>query len=506
MKKMFCIFMCFIAVLSFVSCKQSEKTDENTTEPENQEEIIENGDEGETVKSRLILPYNEKDSLSPYEAKGQINIKLSTLIFDSLYSLDEKFMPTGVIAESEENDKLNLTVKLKSGVVFSDGSNLTASNVVNSFYSAKSSDTYSGLLENFSSATAVDNLTVRFTLLSEDRFAVNCLTFPIVENSGDTFIGSGRYYLSSGELKYNKNHVSGSKPKIKTISLCNIDDTSLLYQKMQVGIISTAYNDLSDCKNERLTAKAYNVSLNNLVFLGIDNTNALLKDSNLRKAISMAINKIAIVQKDFQGFARETEAPFNTDWGEIGFEMKPGYNQSAAVQLLDDNGYKYPDSTARYRGNEKGKSLSFTLVVNKKNAFRLSAAESIKQSLSEIGIEIKIKSLSDKDYKEAIKSGKFDLYLGEIKLPENMNLSAFFSESGSAGVKIDKKLSCISAYKKMLGGSGDIEKFVSQFQEDVPFIPLCFRDGVFIVSNALKENVNATQTDLYLNISKWQFK
>ena len=506
MKKLFCILMCFIMLISFSSCKQREENDENTTEPTEQGEVIENGGESEKVKSQLILPYNEKDSMSPYEAESQINIKLSTLIFDSLYSLDEKFMPTGVIAESEENDKLSLTVKLKSGIEFSDGSSLNASSVVSSFYSAKSSNTYSGLLENFSSATAADNLTVRFTLLNEDKFAVNCLTFPIVKASGENFLGSGRYYLSSGELKYNKNHVSGEKPKIKTISLCNIDDTALMFQKMQVGIISAVYNDLSDCESERLTAKAYNVRLNNLVFLGINNTGKLLKDSNLRKAISMAINKAGVVQNDFQGYAREAQTPFNTDWGEIDFDVKSSYNQSSAVQLLEDNGYKYSGSTDRYRENDKGKSLSFTLVINKKNAFKLSAAESIKQSLSEIGIEIRIKSLSDGDYKKAVKSGKFDLYLGEIKLPENMSLFSFFSENGSAGTKIDKSLSCISAYNKMLSGSAEIKDFISEFNNDVPFIPICFRDGVFIVSNSLKENVNAVQTDLYLNISKWQFK
>ncbi|MDD6276398.1 MAG: ABC transporter substrate-binding protein, partial [Clostridia bacterium] len=88
-----------------------------------------------------ILPYLRSDSLNPYEAEQLINQNLDLLLYDSLFTVDNSFKAIPQIAESYSADEKTITVILKSGVTFTDGSALTASDVVYSFKKAKKSDT-----------------------------------------------------------------------------------------------------------------------------------------------------------------------------------------------------------------------------------------------------------------------------------------------------------------------------------------------------------------------------
>ena len=514
MKKLLCILLSLIFVLSFAACKGSE-SGENGSEPtsqsggENDSLDTDETTTGTAAKNaELILPYSAADGLDPYKCETQMNLDLTTLIYDSLYRLDESFSPVALLAKSGEVSGKTVTVEIKKGVKFSDSSSLGADDVVYSFNLAKKSDGYSRQLGNVSSAYADGSRTVVFKLSSDDVYALSCLTFPIVKNGsdGDTPTGSGRYYLSSGKLKANKKHIGGKKAGISKISLCDIRNSANEFGAVQIGEINFAYKNLSDCDIERISAAAKAVPLNNLVYIGMRTTKGLLKDAKLRNIISCAVNRADIVSSAFQGYATVCSSPFNPLWSEAPETGESSYTAKEIVELLDNNGYAYQNDTDKHRKNSAGKELVLTLAVNKDNAFKLQTAKIIKSDFQTVGIDIEIVELSRKDLKKAVRKGKYDMYIGEVKLCPNMSLSPFFSEDGAVSYYIDKSLTCVSAYNKLVSGKIKTDEFLVQFKADTPFVPLCFRKGFAAVSNSLEDNVKCCEGDLFANIDEWKFK
>lgn len=507
MKKILCIVLTIIMLVSLFGCSGRNN---DTDEKADNEEVTQDNEVTQkpvsNARASFILPYIESDTLNPYKAKTQINRAFTTLLYDSLYRLDDKYMPSGLIAKSAEVTAESVTVTLDASVGFTDSTPLNADDVVYSFEKAKESDRYSALLGGISGASALERYKVKFTLESPDVYALNVLTFPIIEyGSIDEAVplGSGRYAFSSGALKYNKEHISGKKPSIKTIQLCPLSDRTNEVDALQIGNISFIFKDLSDCTVQRAVARNIPLVLNNLVYIGINNEKGVLGDEVFRQAINLSIDKDDIVSRDYQTYAVKTESPFNPLWSET-TRQESVFDQSKAVELLESGGYTYRSETDKYRSDKDGRTLSVSILVCKDNEFRMSAANNIAKYLSQIGINAVVTGVELKKYKEAVKSKSFDLYIGEIKLCENMSLSPFFTKSGKARYGIDLKSTIVDSYKKLLSGDLSVEAFESEFSNALPFIPLCYRQGIIMVTNTLSENTAGVSTDLFYNIDEWE--
>lgn len=511
MKKALCIFLAFLMLFVFASCTASDTQDASDAPSQSQadENENENADDGENEEitpseqvksSSLTLAYSSLDGLNPFEMKSEINRELSDLLYDPLYKTGSDFSPVAVLAKEGTVDGKTVKVKIKKNVKFSDSSSLSASDVVYSFNKAKESEGYGEQLKNFVSAYAQDTRTVVFKLEKDDIYALSCLSFPVVKSgsaSNSKAIGSGRYYLSSEKLKANKNHVSGEKAKYSKISLYDVKTSDTLFDLVHIGEISLAFSDLRDCKAPTVTAVTKSVPLNNLVFIGMKSTKGILKDAKLRRIISLAINREDIASSAFEGYATAAYTAFNPMWKETPEVRENEYSAKEIAQMLDENGYKYRNDTDKHRKNDAGKEVVLTLAVNKDNAYKLEAAESIKSDLQIVGIEVNVVPLSQKELKKAIKKNKYDMYIGEIKLSENMSLSPFFDENGAASYSVDKNLGCISAYNKLISGKISTDEFVSSFNSDTPFVPLCYRAGAASVSSTVKTDVSPYIGDLY---------
>lgn len=513
MKKVFSLILAMLMLVGLVGCTGDNGGD-GETEPVSDSQQTSENNKSETVadavkNTTLTLPYSAADGVDPYTLETEINSNLITLLYDSLYRLDDSFSPVELLADKGEVTSETVTVKIKSGVEFSDSSSLSVDDVIYSFGLAKKSDGYSRQLENISSAYAADSKTVVFKLASPDIYSLGCLTFPIVKSGsadGKKAVGSGRYYLSSGSLKVNKNHVSGKKASISKISLYDIKNSDSEFGAFRIGELSFAYKSLSDCKTERVTASINSVELNNLVFIGMKTKSGLLKDGKLRRIISYAVDRADIADTAFNGYATAAETPFNPMWKAVTEQEAKAYTAKEIADMLDENGYAYQNNTDKHRKNKSGQELVLTLAVNKNNVFKLQTAELIKSKLKTVGVDIEIVELSQSELKKAARQNKYDMYIGEIKLCGNMSLSPFFKTGGSAANGINKKLTCISKYNELLSGKIKIDEFIESFNDDTPFVPLCYRKGFAAVSNSLEDNVKLCEGDLYMNIYEWKFK
>ena len=498
-KKIIALLLAVITVFSLYGCGGAGE--EQTTAPEEDElPVIPGGS--------LSVPYIASDSLNPYYAETLHNCSLTSLLYRSLYTLDTAFMPVADIAVTESISGKILKVFINPDLVFSDGSAVTAEDVKYSFDCAKSSDRYRTSLAGISSCYSADNKTVVFELSRKDEFVLSLLTFPIVKNGTATTkemypVGNGFYQFSEDgirlTLKANLRY-SGTLPEIGTIRLTDVSRNTSPANLVASNELDFFYSDLSDSDVSGVNCSSTGVYLNNLVYMGVNHYNVNLLLASFRQALSYAIDRQAIAENAFMGYARGAVVPFNTSWGKYSSSL------SASQLSLSADGAKTQELLSARGFGEGGHPLDLTLLCNEGNAFIRNAANEIAASLKPYNVNITIRLMNSEDLKAAVKAGLYDLYIAEIKLPANMDITEFMTYSGKASYGIDfSYLTCHNAYEKYRNGEITLDDFIAVFNKEMPFIPLAYRNGRFLYTRDVVSELYCAENFFYSDINNLKF-
>lgn len=516
MKKIIITLLCITAIISafILSGKLVRKAPEEQTTTEEVQldgETPEEEEQEETF-SNVNLPYLKGNSFNPFKTKSPTNLGISTLIYDSLFIMNSDYSSTMLLAKEFHNDGKQITVKLIDGITFSNGDSLTAYDVVYSFKLAKKCVSFKGRLSNFAGAKAGSD-TVTFTLNKPDVYAQQCLTFPIVQNgtgNASLPIGSGRYILRSINGNYvlaaNTKNTRNETLNTKVIGLVPITADNEEIYRVQTGELSYYYNDMDTGAFTKLTAATVPVPTNNLIYLGYKGSESVFKNKQVIEALRLAIDKNTLADTVFDNFCTLTETPFNPNWFALkDLSLPEGeYNLIKAGNILDEYGYTYSKADNSYRYDSNG-YFEVKILVNKESATKVSCAKFIKKCLNNIGINATVSSLSFDSYVEALEDGKYDLYVGEVRISPNMDLGCFFNKSGEASYGITSS-TIKSAYSDFKSGSIDINTFIGVFEEEIPFIPICYRTGIAYYSNEVIFEGDMNEYEPFKNVSSWQSK
>ena len=144
------------------------------------------------------LPYLQGETWDPITCADGAQQTLGALLYESLYTLGTDFLPQSCLAESASYDAESyaLTVTVRSGVTFSDGSALTAWDVVAALRRAKESVRYGQRLAEMDSVSYLGESTLRIYLTRNDPQFAARLDIPIIKGGTqeDTVpVGSGPY-------------------------------------------------------------------------------------------------------------------------------------------------------------------------------------------------------------------------------------------------------------------------------------------------------------------------
>ncbi len=445
------------------------------------------------------LSYTQADSLDPFKAATQNNQILADLVFESLFDLTEGYEATTNIATGYAfTDSRTLRVDLNPQLEFSNGEKITAADVLYSTNAAMKSDAYGNSLEPVSYAEISGNSIV-FHLKYADPYAINLLTYPIASTKDDEDgfpIGSGRYvYKNSDDGVVLKANISEDfNPYITTIHLVNIAAADSIDNAVNIGNISYAFRDLSADISKRLSCAKKTVSMNNLIYLGINSYSGITSDAGIRRAVSLAVDRTVLAESAYSGYAVPAQSPFNPDFKSIEniklFEAKA--DTATARQTVNQSGY----------GSDK---LKLRLLVNL-NENRGIAANLIKSQLEAVGFSVTVEKVNYTEYIRKIENTEFDLYIGEIKLGDDMNLYPFFDSSGAARYGFDdKKLQSDDLYTKYLDGEEELGKFILAFNEEMPYIPLIYKKGMICYSKAMNGDMQGYYGNYFSNIDSWNF-
>lgn len=465
-----------------------------------------------TVQANFALAYSRTDSLNPYRCTSSLNAAVSSLIFDKLMVLDENYEVVPVVARSVSQEGRDITVVVHDGLVFSDGTPLTARDVEYSFYVAKRSKSkYAAQLTNFKSVIVNGNR-LTFTIGEEDPFAYMLLDIPIIKIESDAGgampIGSGKYVYISDEdlgifLERNERWYNPDRPSIERISLNAMPTVESIVHSIEIGTISYFITDLRDGYPGRINANYSTYDVNNIVYLGVNTNDTRLYNIDIRTAISYALNRDEIATKAFGGRAVAATGPVTTAFSAVASHQSglTVDDYGSARFLLSNAGYVNTDENG-YTYDSLGNYLSFSILVSGDNAQHLNAANVIASQLSDAGISTSVNEVSSSDFATAVAAGNYQLYVGEYALLNNMDFSPLFT-SGSGmytGFEFDTLESAHDAWR---AGVGSIEDYLAAFDSNIPFIPICHRQGMVCYSRSVNADMHISESDPFHRMNEW---
>ena len=489
------------------------------------------------------LLYSASDSFNPYTAATDINRLLCRLMYEPLIKLDNDFNVNYSLAESAELDGTVCTVTLKN-TVFSDGSALTANDVVYSYNAAKNSSTeYAYKLYEVASVSASGNNRVVFKLTKSDPYFINLLDFPIIKSNSENQknedgvykppVGAGRYIADEDmkKLTANPKYTGSENFSVKEIRLIDAPDSESVSHYVEIGAADMYYSDISDGKILRMSGKKVNINLNRLVYIGVNSSYGDLGKEEVRQAISSGIDRNTVCRDGYYNNAIPAKGFYNPVWKPVNSvqNIETQANREITIENLEKIGYNSVDA-AGVRKNQSGGSLNFELLVNSENTSRVTAAKLIAAKLSEYGFKIRVAEKSFADYTAVLASGNFQLFLAEVALTPNMDISSLITEGGSAAYGIKKAVPVTDTQSSessdensvtqeeqtditsgellngFYSGQNTVSDIASVLQTEMPLVPVCYRTGVFFYNDNIENVNNSSLSDIYFSIESYKFK
>lgn len=356
-----------------------------------------------------------------------VESRLLSLLFSSLYMYDVTgaIIPNLAVALPEYSaDGTTAIIRLREGLVYSDGSPIVAEDVVATLARQLEGD-FPTVFNMIQSAVALDNLTVQFNINNPinlngmtDAFRIHPARSLTDLQYFDAPVFSGPYMLKekwspgteSVSLVVNPLYWRGIAiiPEIELIA--SSDQTSRLLQVTTGALDYTV--DLPSIAAKLLPpeVKTYFHPIGGVFWVGFNlKTEGAISDIRVRKAISLLIDREAINQRAFNGSSQVVAS--------LGSSTRPCYkgvlpndgarDVSAAKALLAEAGY--------------AEGFEFELQTWGQRPGWKDAALVIAENLKEVGIIAKVKPIED--------AVAIDNLL-------NQNLVAMFSGGGGNNLNI----------------------------------------------------------------------
>lgn len=455
----------------------------------------------------LTLGFYSVEGLHPYTCDNAVNQLVTHLIYEPLFELDETFAPEPCLAESCSYGESSCTVKLRRDISFSNGDAMTASDVTYSLEQAKKGGSiYADRLSNLKSVRAQGDREVILTLKEGDKAFASLLDVPIIqEGTGkDKFPkGTGPYQVKqkgskASKLTQNKAWWQEGELPVKEIGLYQAEDSDMLIFGFDSGAVSMVSTDLTGTESLTYTGQ-FNVvdyPTTSLVYLGCNTRAGSCRNENFRQVLIYAVDRETLARKMFSGHAEAAVLPVSprSKLYDAKLAEKYAFSEDKAKEDLKETYYE--GSTQK-------------LIVNKESAFKTALASEIQKELGEIGIDVKVEKLSWKEFSKALEKREFDLYLGEVKLTNQFDLSELVSKEGSlnyGGYK-DRDLEKLVYELEETGEDkrpGAAKKLYEAVLKRAPIIPLCFKNHSILTHWGTDTVVIPTQHNPFYHIQEWK--
>ena len=433
------------------------------------------------------LVYDPSQTLNPYTCTDQNNRLLFSLLYQGLFTINPDYE-----AEPQLCKSYSVSTDGRSYVFyvhpakFSDGSYLTAADVVASLEAARSNAVYSGRLYNVQSVSLTGDGGVQVQLATAYDNLPLLLDIPILPASqvnADFPAGTGPYALLSGvsgrRLRLRQDWWCTAELPIdaKEISLVTAVTPKRIRDEFELGDVGVVCADPSveSYVDFRCDYELWDCETGMFLYLGCRAKSSVFSKDAVRKALTHAIDREALILEYYSTFALPATLPVSSN--------SPYYNQALAEQ------YGYDAALFRQAVIDAGvEGKSVVILVNSADGRRTRVAEGIAKMLEDCGLKTSIKAVTGSNYASALKNGQYDLHLGQTTLSPNMDLTPFFSSTGKLNYGGMSDADILALCQDALANQGNYTALHRAVMEDAMLCPVAFLSYAVYVQPGLVED------------------
>ncbi|MCG2694061.1 peptide ABC transporter substrate-binding protein [Candidatus Parcubacteria bacterium] len=377
-----------------------------------------------------------------YSQNNEVDKDLTALVYSGLTKRNERLNVVMDLAESYEvnEDETIYTFKLKENVLWHDGQHFTADDVVFTINAIKNPNYNSPIRTSWADveATKINDLSVQFKLKKSFGNFLSLTTIGILPKhiwekvpvaninlaeANNKPVGTGPYKFKS----FTKDKVGAIKayefvvndkyytedPNLNKIILKfypeYISAINALDNRQIDGLSFVSTEAMNDLKL-RGRLNSYNIQLPQYTALFFnESNNAILKDTNIRQALALAIDRKRIIKEALLEDGTLIESPILP--GFFGPEEDASHlvsNKEDAQKILVDNDWVLKDGN-KYRA--KGSTpLKIALSTIEKGQ-NVKAAGIIKENWEAIGIEVELKIISTSNLNVLLTNRNYGVFL-----------------------------------------------------------------------------------------------
>lgn len=501
MRKISAFVLIFVLLFSIFGCRTSEGTyiptgngltDNTPTNPS-----------GPVVTDRdLSLPYYPDRSLNPLECSDYVNRGLMNLVYQGLFAVSSDYEVRPILCKNYRlsRDMKSYTFYLEDAT-FSDGSSLTAADVVASLQHAKKSGFYEGRFDNMKSVSATEDGAVQLTLSTPYENFPILLDVPIVKASQVTSLrplGTGPYQYEEFDsnlwLHRRSNWWCSAVTPVNAeyINLTPATGPAQLRDAFEFSGLGMVVADPGSVNYADFhgDSELWDSETGVFLYLGCNADSKVFSNDAVRQALTYAVDRSGLAERFYRGFATPTVLPVSP--------KSPVYAQGLASKISYD-----PDRLTKAVADAGLTDTAVTLLVNASDGIRLRAARALAEALSQCGLKVTTSEQSDANYRTALRNGKFDLYLGQTKLSANMDLSAFFASNGDLryGRMNDPVLYALC--QESLANAGNYYTLYQKILADGQLCPILMRShAVYAQRGAMSALTPARDCVFYYHLGK----
>ena len=436
----------------------------------------------------MVIP-REVESLDPRFIRDPYGLKISRLLFRSLFTIDPRTLElVPDLAESHRfRTPVILEVTLRPGLRFNDGTPLNAHDVVATFLGVKDpavGSAYASTFERFSSIRALGERRVELVLDAPHATVLTDLEFPILRAEDaaratperTSFVGSGPYSLT----QWNASHVvlertrNAPESAPTRIDFVVVRDDNGRALRMEAGGADIALNGVTSLLLPRFEVdpafEVHSAPGIGTSYLGF-NLEGAASDRRLRRAIAHAIDAELLVHAELGG-----RAELASSWIHA---PRPNYDPELARSLVSESG-------------AEGRRL---ILRTSSDRARMSVCRAMAAMLREVGLEVDVQPSENATLIADLNAGRFDLtYLQVPEVFEPHVLHWFFAsdrvpENGQAGANRwrlrDARLdAALEAGRSVMERSQRREAYAivqRRLAQELPVLPLWQEHNVAVV-------------------------
>ncbi len=500
------------------------------------------GDAALDARTLVVGTRAEPRTLNPIAITASEGHQIAGLVFLKLLEEQDDFMSFGPqLAESwsTSDDGLAVTFLLRADARWSDGTPVTAQDVrftwqvhtdttvawPSASIKAKIRD-----VEVRGARTVVFHYTERYLYQVMDandgvilpRHLLGSVPRAELKNApfGREPTGNGPYRLAGWEsgqyiaLEANPAY-HGAAPAVTRVIFKFVPDAVTLVGQLKAREIdlleSVQPGDVASIRERRPDVVIHTVPSRRMSFIVWNATRAPFDDREVRRALTMGIDREELIRTVWGGYAQECTSPIvPLLWAYDPDITALPFDPARARAVLEERGYR--DGNGDGVLERDGVPLEVELVVNDAQN-RVDVVTIVQAQLKRIGVKVNLRVMEFGAYQDRVLAADFDGAFVEWKVQTRVDLTSMFHSRSKrpqgfnfgayANPEVDRLIEAARAVPDMAGAKHLWDEVQRLVYEDQPYTFIAVPQEVTAVSNRFC-NVKPSAISFFVNLHAWR--